>query len=95
MKFSYASGCEPGMILLPGDTWQCLEMLLFATTGGGVLLTSTDALKYPPVPRTVPMKKFCYMDIPLFIHFPMIGHLHLLILSIIFNTLTRDEHFGV
>ena len=54
-----------------------------------------DAPRHPPVPRTVPMKKFCYMDIPLFIHFPMIGHLHLLILSIIFNTLTRDEHFGV
>ena len=69
-------------------------MLLFATTGGGVLLASTDAVKYLIVPRTVPAKKFCYMDIPLFIHFPMIDHLHLLILSIIFNVLTRDEHSG-
>lgn len=83
------------MILLPGDTWQCLEMFLFATTGGGVLLASTGAVKYPTVPRTVPTIKFCYMDIPLFIHFPMIRHLHLLILSTIFNVLTRDEHFGV
>lgn len=83
------------MILLPGDTWQCLEMLLFATTGGGVLLVYTDVVKYPTVPRTVPTENFCYMDIPLFIHFPMIGHLHLLMLSITFNALTRDEHFGV
>ena len=49
-----------GVILLPGNSWQCLEMVLVVQPGGGVAteqVATMDANKQPSVSKTAPTIK--------------------------------------